>query len=86
MCPLDIDQKTSVLISTMPITYVQKASSDNDNNKNNNANGSKLQRSLQRCGQNFMIESGWIKFNALKIVPLTAYQNVIEILKNLGTT
>jgi len=36
--------------------------------------------------QNFMVELGWIKFNALKIVPLTAYQNVIEICKNLGTT
>ncbi|MGC1929567.1 MAG: DUF3303 family protein [Candidatus Nitrosopolaris sp.] len=35
--------------------------------------------------QNLMIESGWIKFNALKIVPMTAYQNVIEICKNLGT-
>jgi hypothetical protein len=35
--------------------------------------------------QNLMIESGWIKFNALKIVPLTAYENVIEICKNLGT-
>lgn len=35
--------------------------------------------------QNFMIDSGWIKFNALKIVPLIEYKNVIEILKNLGT-
>ena len=35
--------------------------------------------------QNLMIDSGWIKFNALNIVPLTAYQNVIEILKNLET-
>ena len=34
--------------------------------------------------QNFMIDSGWIKFNALKIVPLIEYKNVIEILKNLG--
>jgi hypothetical protein len=33
--------------------------------------------------QNFMIESGWIKFNALKIVPLTEYKNVIEGCKNL---
>jgi len=31
-----------------------------------------------------MIESGWIKFNALKIVPLTEYKNVIEGCKNLG--
>jgi len=34
--------------------------------------------------QNVMIESGWIKFNALKIVPLTEYKNVIEGCKNLG--
>ena len=34
--------------------------------------------------QNLMIESGWIKFNALKIVPLTEYKNVIEGCKNLG--
>lgn len=35
--------------------------------------------------QNLMVDSGWTKFNALKIVPLTAYQNVIESCKNLGT-
>jgi hypothetical protein len=35
--------------------------------------------------QYLTIDSGWIKFNALKIVPLTTYQNVIEILKNLET-
>lgn len=34
--------------------------------------------------QNLMIDSGWIKFNALKIVPLTEYKNVIEGCKNLG--
>jgi len=34
--------------------------------------------------QNVMIESGWIKFNALKLVPLTEYKNVIEGCKNLG--
>jgi hypothetical protein len=36
--------------------------------------------------QNFMVESGWIKFNASKIVPLTSYQTLIEILQSLGTT
>ncbi|MDQ6866233.1 MAG: hypothetical protein M3044_20700 [Thermoproteota archaeon] len=35
--------------------------------------------------QNLMFESGWMKFNALKIVPLVPYQNVIETCKNLGT-
>ena len=35
--------------------------------------------------QNFMVESGWIKFNALKIVPLTSYQTVIEICQSIGT-
>jgi uncharacterized protein with GYD domain len=34
--------------------------------------------------EKFMIESGWIKFNALKIVPLTEYKNVIEGCKHLG--
>jgi len=33
--------------------------------------------------QNFMVESGWIKFNTLKIVPLSTYQNLVEICKNL---
>jgi hypothetical protein len=32
--------------------------------------------------QNLMMESGWIKFNTLKIVPLVTYENV---LKNLET-
>ncbi len=36
--------------------------------------------------QNFMVESGWIKFNALKIVPLTSYQTTIEICQSIGTT
>ena len=36
--------------------------------------------------QNFMVESGWIKFNVLKIVPLTSYQTVIETCQSLGTT
>jgi hypothetical protein len=36
--------------------------------------------------QNFMVESGWIKFNALKIVPLTSYQTAIEICQSMGTT
>ena len=35
--------------------------------------------------QNLMMESGWIKFNTLKIVPLVTYENVIEMLKNLET-
>jgi uncharacterized protein with GYD domain len=34
--------------------------------------------------QNLMIGSGWIKFNTLKIVPLSEYKNVIEVCKNLG--
>ena len=33
--------------------------------------------------QNFMTESAWAKFNAIKIVPLTAYENVIEECKRL---
>jgi uncharacterized protein with GYD domain len=33
--------------------------------------------------QNFMVDSGWIKFNTLKIVPLSTYQNLVEICKNL---
>lgn len=36
--------------------------------------------------QNFMAESGWAKFNALKIVPLTSYETLIEICQNLGTS
>jgi uncharacterized protein with GYD domain len=36
--------------------------------------------------QNFMVESGWVKFNALKIVPLTAYETLIEKCQSLGTT
>jgi hypothetical protein len=36
--------------------------------------------------QSFMVESGWIRFNALKIVPLTTYETLIEICQNLGTT
>ena len=35
--------------------------------------------------QTLMVDSGWIKFNALRIVPLTAYQNLIETCKNLGS-
>ncbi|MCD6037225.1 MAG: hypothetical protein K0S67_1113 [Nitrososphaeraceae archaeon] len=34
----------------------------------------------------FMIESGWAAFNAIKIVPLGRYQNVIEACKKLGTS
>jgi len=33
--------------------------------------------------QNFMVDSGWIKFNTVKIVPLSTYQNLVEICKNL---
>lgn len=29
-----------------------------------------------------MVESGWIRFNTLKIVPLTDYQSVVESCKN----
>lgn len=36
--------------------------------------------------QNFMAESGWAKFNALKIVPLTSYETLIEICQKLGTS
>jgi hypothetical protein len=36
--------------------------------------------------QNFMTESAWAKFNAIKIVPLTAYESVIEECKRLETT
>ena len=35
--------------------------------------------------ERFMIESGWAAFNAVKIVPLGRYQNVIEACKKLGT-
>lgn len=35
--------------------------------------------------QNFMVESGWVKFNTLKIVPLTAYETLIEKCQSLGT-
>ncbi|MGB7956000.1 MAG: hypothetical protein WCF23_18660 [Candidatus Nitrosopolaris sp.] len=41
---------------------------------------------MAQMGVHTILELGWIKFNALKIVPLTAYQNAIEICKNLGTT
>jgi hypothetical protein len=33
--------------------------------------------------ERFMIESGWATFNAIKIVPLGRYQNVIEACKRL---
>jgi hypothetical protein len=36
--------------------------------------------------ERFMIESGWAAFNAIKIVPLGKYQNVIEACKKLGTS
>ena len=36
--------------------------------------------------ERFMIESGWAAFNAVKIVPLGRYQNVIEACKKLGTS
>ncbi|HET7283645.1 MAG TPA: DUF3303 family protein [Nitrososphaeraceae archaeon] len=36
--------------------------------------------------QNLMVESGWMRFNSFKIVPLTTYQNLIELSKNLGTS
>jgi hypothetical protein len=34
--------------------------------------------------ERFVIESGWAAFNAVKIVPLGRYQNVIEACKKLG--
>jgi hypothetical protein len=33
--------------------------------------------------ESFMIESGWAAFNAIKIVPLGRYNNVIEACKRL---
>jgi hypothetical protein len=36
--------------------------------------------------QSFMTESAWAKFNAIKIVPLTAYETVIEECKRLETS
>ncbi|HZD83291.1 MAG TPA: DUF3303 family protein [Nitrososphaeraceae archaeon] len=33
--------------------------------------------------QNFMIDSGWAKFNAVKIVPLGSYEHLIEACKGL---
>jgi hypothetical protein len=36
--------------------------------------------------QNFAVESGWAKFNSLKIVPLIKYEDVIESCARLGTT
>jgi hypothetical protein len=33
-----------------------------------------------------MTESAWAKFNAIKIVPLTAYETVIEECKRLETS
>ena len=36
--------------------------------------------------ERFMIESGWAAFNAVKIVPLGRYQNVVEACKKLGTS
>jgi hypothetical protein len=35
--------------------------------------------------ERFMIETGWAAFNAVKIVPLGKYQNVIDACKKLGT-
>ena len=39
-----------------------------------------------RSIQSFMTESAWAKFNAIKIVPLTAYETVIEECKRLETS
>ncbi len=36
--------------------------------------------------ERFMIESGWAAFNAVKIVPLGRYQNLIEACKKLGNS
>jgi hypothetical protein len=36
--------------------------------------------------ERFMVESGWAAFNAVKIVPLGRYQNVIDACKKLGTS
>jgi hypothetical protein len=33
--------------------------------------------------QNFMIDSSWAKFNAVKIVPLGSYEDLIEVCKGL---
>jgi hypothetical protein len=35
--------------------------------------------------QDFMIDSGWAKFNAVKIVPLSSYEHLIEVCKDLRT-
>ena|SRR2546425_7894367 len=35
--------------------------------------------------ETIMVESGWTKFNVVKIVPLATYQTVLEICKNLRT-
>jgi hypothetical protein len=32
--------------------------------------------------QALMVESGWIRFNTIKIVPLTDYQSLVETCKN----
>lgn len=36
--------------------------------------------------QNFAAESGWAKFNSMKIVPLIKYENVVETCTRLGKT
>ncbi len=36
--------------------------------------------------QNFAVESGWAKFNSLKIVPLIEYKDVVESCIRIGTT
>jgi len=33
--------------------------------------------------QNFMIDSSWAKFKAVKIVPLSSYEHLIEVCKGL---
>jgi Domain of unknown function (DUF3303) len=35
--------------------------------------------------QNFMTDSNWAKFNAVKIVPLSSYEHLIEVCKGLAT-
>jgi hypothetical protein len=35
--------------------------------------------------QKFMIDSRWAKFNAVKIVPLSSYEHLIEVCKGLQT-
>ena len=35
--------------------------------------------------QNFMTDSSWAKFNAVKIVPLSSYEHLIEVCKALAT-